>query len=212
MDIGLGLPISDPSALIDWARRAEDGPFRTVALLDRLAHANPEPLVTLAAIACATHRIRVQTEVLIAPLHRTALLAKQAATLGAVSGGRFTLGIGLGGFDDDYVVAGVDRRTRGARLDTQMARLHELWADGTVARPAGRRCCSAASHRPFWSGWGAGATASSVRSSRPHRCRVCSAGWPTPGAGPVAPVRRGWWCRSTPRSGRRRSWPTPGPP
>lgn len=116
MDIGLGMPVSDPASLIAWARRAEDGPFRTVALLDRLAYPNPEPLVALAAVAGATTQIRVQTEVLIAPLHRTALLAAQAATLDRISGGRFTLGIGLGGFDEDYVAAGVDRRTRGARL------------------------------------------------------------------------------------------------
>ncbi|GDY30311.1 hypothetical protein GTS_19440 [Gandjariella thermophila] len=59
--------------------RAEAGPFSTLALLDRLVYHNPEPLVTLASIAGATSRIRVQTEVLLAPLRDPVLLAKQSA-------------------------------------------------------------------------------------------------------------------------------------
>lgn len=128
MNIGLGLPVDDPGQLLSWARRADAGPFTTLGLLDRLVHDNPEPLITLAALAGATHRIRVQTEVLLAPLHRTALLAKQTATLDRLSGGRFTLGIGIGGRDDDYVATGVDVHRRGRRLDEQMAVLRRLWA------------------------------------------------------------------------------------
>ncbi|MGH3624910.1 MAG: LLM class flavin-dependent oxidoreductase [Sciscionella sp.] len=97
MDVGIGLPIGDTGALPDWARQAEEGPFNTVGLLDRLVYDNPEPLVALAAIVGATSRIRVRTEVLLAPLREPALLAKQSVTLDRVSGGRFTLGLGLGG-------------------------------------------------------------------------------------------------------------------
>lgn len=97
MKIGLGLPVDDPDVLLDWARRADAGPFSTLGLLDRLAWPNPEPLVTLAVLAGATHRIRLQTEVLLAPLRGTALLGSQAATLDRLSGGRFTLGLGIGG-------------------------------------------------------------------------------------------------------------------
>ncbi|MCM2417430.1 LLM class flavin-dependent oxidoreductase [Streptomyces sp. RKAG293] len=128
MNIGLGLPVDDPGRLLSWARRADAGPFTTLGLLDRLVHDNPEPLITLAALAGATHRIRVQTEVLLAPLHRTALLAKQTATLDRLSGGRFTLGIGIGGREDDYLATGVDVHRRGRRLDEQMAVLRRLWA------------------------------------------------------------------------------------
>ncbi|MYX44206.1 LLM class flavin-dependent oxidoreductase, partial [Streptomyces sp. SID89] len=88
MNVGIGLPIGDPATLLTWARRADAGPFTTLGLLDRLVYDNPEPLVALAVLAGATSRIRVQTEVLLAPLRDTALLAKQAATLDRMTGGR----------------------------------------------------------------------------------------------------------------------------
>jgi alkanesulfonate monooxygenase SsuD/methylene tetrahydromethanopterin reductase-like flavin-dependent oxidoreductase (luciferase family) len=128
MDVGLGLPISDPDALLTWARRAEAGPFTTLGLLDRIVYDNPEPLVTLAAIAGATSRIRVMTEVLIAPLRRTALLAKQSATLDRICGGRFTLGVGVGVREDDFRAAHVEYRRRGRLLDEQMRTLRRVWS------------------------------------------------------------------------------------
>ncbi|WP_328749857.1 LLM class flavin-dependent oxidoreductase [Streptomyces sp. NBC_00285] len=128
MNIGLGLPVDDPAHLLTWARRADAGPFSTLGLLDRLVYDNPEPLVTLAVLAGATSRIRVQTEVLIAPLYNTALLAKQTATLDRLSGGRFTLGIGVGGREDDCLAAGIDLHSRGRRLDEQMTLLRRTWS------------------------------------------------------------------------------------
>ncbi|MGW7080074.1 LLM class flavin-dependent oxidoreductase [Streptomyces sp. NPDC054866] len=128
MNVGIGLPIGDPTTLLTWAQRADAGPFSTLGLLDRLVYDNPEPLVALALLAGATSRIRVQTEVLLAPLRDTALLAKQAATLDQMSGGRLVLGLGVGGREDDHQVAGTDIRTRGRRLDEQMAVMRRLWS------------------------------------------------------------------------------------
>jgi alkanesulfonate monooxygenase SsuD/methylene tetrahydromethanopterin reductase-like flavin-dependent oxidoreductase (luciferase family) len=136
MKIGLGLPADDPTALLTWARLADAGPFTTLGLLDRLVYDNPEPLVALATVAGATSRIRVQTEVLIAPVHNTAVLAKQTATLDRMSGGRFTLGIGVGGREDDFRAAGVDLRRRGRRLDEQMALLRRMWSGSEGIGPA----------------------------------------------------------------------------
>ncbi|NEB11122.1 LLM class flavin-dependent oxidoreductase [Streptomyces coelicoflavus] len=137
MRIGLGLPVDDPALLLSWARRADALPFSTLGLLDRLVYDNPEPLTTLAALAGATSRIRLQTEVLIAPVHNTALLAKQTATLDRLSGGRFTLGIGVGGRADDFLAAGIDLHRRGRRLDEQMPLLRRTWQGEPYARGAG---------------------------------------------------------------------------
>ncbi|MEV7966001.1 LLM class flavin-dependent oxidoreductase [Sphaerisporangium sp. NPDC088356] len=128
MNVGLGLPIGEPDSLLTWARRAEAGPFTTLGLLDRIVYDNPEPLATLAAIAGATSRVRVMTEVLVAPLRQTALLAKETATLDRISGGRFTLGVGVGVREDDFRAAGVEYRRRGRRLDEQMATLRRVWS------------------------------------------------------------------------------------
>ncbi|AWS47092.1 LLM class flavin-dependent oxidoreductase [Streptosporangium sp. 'caverna'] len=137
MKVGLGLPASDPTSLLGWARRAEAGPFSTLGLLDRIVYDTPEPMVTLAAIAGITSRIRVQTEVLLAPLRATALLAKQAATLDRLSDGRFTLGVGIGAREDDYRAVGVDARSRGRRLNEQMATLRRVWAGEPYAEDVG---------------------------------------------------------------------------
>ncbi|WP_131738506.1 LLM class flavin-dependent oxidoreductase [Actinomadura roseirufa] len=137
MNVGLGLPISDPASLLSWAAAADTGPFSTLGLLDRLVYDNPEPLVALAAVAGATSRVRVQTEVLLAPLREPALLAKQAATLDRVSGGRFALGLGVGGRPDDHVVTNVDLRTRGRRLDEQMGVMKRIWSGAPYSDEAG---------------------------------------------------------------------------
>ncbi len=137
MNVGLGLPVDDPELLLTWAQRADAGPFSTLGLLDRLVYHNPEPLVTLAVLAGATSRVRLQTEVLLAPLREPALLAKQAATLDRLSHGRFTLGIGVGTREDDYLAVGVDFHARGARLDRQMDVLRHMWSGASYADGAG---------------------------------------------------------------------------
>lgn len=128
MHIGLGLPITDHGSLSDWARRADTGPFTTIGLLDRLVYHNPEPLITLALLAGVTTRIKLQTEVLLAPLREPALLAKQAATLDRLCGGRFVLGLGVGGRADDHEASGTDIHTRGRRLDHHVDLMRRVWA------------------------------------------------------------------------------------
>lgn len=136
-DRGYRPTCSDPAIPVEWARRAERGPFDTIAILDRLVYDNPEPVIAPAAIAAVTTRIRLQTEVVPAPLRDTALLAKQSATLDRISNGRFTLGVGDGGRVDDYHAAGIDIRTRGKRLDTQLDRMRLLWAGEPFSDEAG---------------------------------------------------------------------------
>jgi alkanesulfonate monooxygenase SsuD/methylene tetrahydromethanopterin reductase-like flavin-dependent oxidoreductase (luciferase family) len=127
VNVGVGLPSTTPETdgaqVLEWARRADALPFSSVAVLDRVAYASFEPFATLAAAAGATTRVRVATMIAIAPLRATALLAKQAASVNALSGGRMTLGLGIGARVEDYEVAGVDHRGRGQRFAEQLAYL-----------------------------------------------------------------------------------------
>jgi alkanesulfonate monooxygenase SsuD/methylene tetrahydromethanopterin reductase-like flavin-dependent oxidoreductase (luciferase family) len=129
MRVGVGLPNTIPGSdgrlLVEWARRADAGPFSTLAVLDRLAYDSIEPFTALAAAAAVTERIGLATMIVIGPLRNTALLAKQAASVDALSGGRLTLGLAVGARLDDYEVAGVDHRRRGARLSEQLATLRD---------------------------------------------------------------------------------------
>jgi alkanesulfonate monooxygenase SsuD/methylene tetrahydromethanopterin reductase-like flavin-dependent oxidoreductase (luciferase family) len=137
MDVGVALPNAVPGAtgdqLTEWARRAEVHGFSTLGTIDRIVYDNYEPLIALAAAAAVTERIGLATTVLLAPLRtNTALLAKQAHSVNALSGGRLTLGIGLGARDDDYERSGVELRGRGKRLDAMLEEMKEIWTGDEV--------------------------------------------------------------------------------
>jgi alkanesulfonate monooxygenase SsuD/methylene tetrahydromethanopterin reductase-like flavin-dependent oxidoreductase (luciferase family) len=133
VDIGIGLPNTVPGTegrtLIDWARHAEEAGFSTLGTIGRLVFPNYEELIALSAAAAVTSRIRLTTSVLLAPLYtNSALLAKQAASLDRLSGGRLVLGLGLGGRDDDFAASGVSTHHRGRRLDEQVALMRRVWS------------------------------------------------------------------------------------
>jgi len=125
VNVGVGLPTTTPGAdgalVVEWAKRADAGSFTSLAVLDRLAYESFEPFTALAAAAGVTSRVRLATMVAAGPLRPTALLAKQAASLHALSGGRLTLGLAIGARLEDYEAAGVDHRDRGRRLAEQLA-------------------------------------------------------------------------------------------
>src|SRR5437764_9490948 len=125
MDVGIGLPATIPGVqrdqLLEWARRAEARGFSSLGTIDRIVYANYEPLIALAAAAAVTERIRLATTILIAPYRaNAALLAKQASSVDALSGGRLVLGVAVGGREDDYEVSGVDFHTRGRRFEEML--------------------------------------------------------------------------------------------
>jgi alkanesulfonate monooxygenase SsuD/methylene tetrahydromethanopterin reductase-like flavin-dependent oxidoreductase (luciferase family) len=137
VDIAIGLPNAVPGTtgaqLVEWARRAEVRGFSSLGTIDRIAYENYEPLMALAAAAAVTERIGLCTSVLLGPLRANAAeLAKQALSVQALSGGRFTLGIGLGGREDDYEISGIETRGRGRRLDAMLERIEEVWSGGQV--------------------------------------------------------------------------------
>lgn len=129
MQIGVGLNAVIPGAsgadVLAWARRAEAGGLSTVGIIDRMTYVGHESLTTLAAVAGATDRIRLMTTVLVAPQRNPGVLVKQALTLASLSGGRLSLGIGIGSRPSDYRVAGagVAFGERAARVEDQLDRL-----------------------------------------------------------------------------------------
>jgi len=139
MRVGVNLPSDsagiDAPLLLDWARRADDGPFSTLGVTDRLVWDTWEPFATLAAAAAVTRRIALMTTIAIAPLRQPAMLAKAAATLDALCGGRFVLGLGIGPREDDYQAAGLEWRSRGRRFAETLAALRAAWEEGSTIGP-----------------------------------------------------------------------------
>jgi alkanesulfonate monooxygenase SsuD/methylene tetrahydromethanopterin reductase-like flavin-dependent oxidoreductase (luciferase family) len=117
----------DRRGTVEWARRAEAAGFSSLGTIDRIAFPNYESLISLAAAAAVTERIRLVTDILLAPLRNAALLAKQAATLDSLSEGRLVLGLAVGGREDDYAVTGADFASRGQTFDRQLEELTALW-------------------------------------------------------------------------------------
>ncbi len=137
MDIGIGLPnpIRDAPGrlLVDWARRAEERGFSTLATIDRIAFPSYESLIALSAAAAVTERIGLLTNVLLAPTRAPVLLAKEAAAVDQISGGRFTLGLGVGGRADDFEAAGRSFEDRGRRFEQDLELMHAAWRGEPVA-------------------------------------------------------------------------------
>lgn len=140
MNVGVGLPNSLPGVdaftLLDWARRADEGPFSSLGVLDRVQWESYEPMATLAAVAPMTRRIRLATTIVIGPLRNTTLLAKEAASVDALSGGRLTLGLAVGARREDYEVAGVPAADRGRRLTDQLVELRTAWGQDGIGPPS----------------------------------------------------------------------------
>ena len=140
MQIGVGLPTSVPGTngqlIIEWARKADEGSFSSLGVVDRLVYNSFDALVALSAAAAVTYRVRLATTIVIGLLHNTPVLAKMAGSLDAIAGGRLILGLAVGARKEDYDAAGVEYRNRGKRLTEQIVTLRTLWEDGTAPEGA----------------------------------------------------------------------------
>jgi alkanesulfonate monooxygenase SsuD/methylene tetrahydromethanopterin reductase-like flavin-dependent oxidoreductase (luciferase family) len=140
MKVGVGLPaISGISGqmVLDWAKKVDAGPFSSLGSIDRIAYGNYESLIMLAAAAGVTQRVRLMTSILLAPLRNTGVLAKQLASLDAISGGRLTAGLAVGGREDDYLAAPASFHDRGKRFEEQLSLMKRIWSGQPVGDGVG---------------------------------------------------------------------------
>ncbi len=139
----------DPGAAKAFAVAVEELGYNHILAFDHVVGGNPEshegkdlfydythaflePLVGFAYMAAVTERIEFFTGILIAPQRQTVLIAKQAATLDFLSGGRLRLGIGIGWNDIEYEALGVDFTIRGKRSEEQKDLMRPLWTEPLV--------------------------------------------------------------------------------
>ena len=136
MKIGITLPSfvhgADREAILGWCRRVDEGAFSSVSVGERIAYPSHELVTTLAFAAAATERVRILSTVAVLPIHDPVRFAKQMATVDVLSGGRLTVGVGVGGRESDYAALGVPFERRFARLDEQVAMMREVWRGATV--------------------------------------------------------------------------------
>lgn len=136
MDLGITLPSFvrgvDRDAIVEWCRRIDDGPFSSVSVGERIAFPSHELVTTLAFAAAATERVRIISTIAVLPIHETVQFAKQMATVDVLSGGRLTVGVGVGGREQDYVAFGAPFAGRFSRLDEQVELMRRVWRGEAV--------------------------------------------------------------------------------
>ncbi len=142
LDIG-----TDPAKIRDWAQAAEDLGYAYIEVPDHVFGAKArdgwaplynekdsfhETFVTLGFLAAVTKTIGLSSGILIAPQRQTGVIAKQAAEVDLLSGGRLRLGIGLGWNHVEYEALGAHWKTRGVRQAEQVEVLRRLWSEDLV--------------------------------------------------------------------------------
>jgi probable F420-dependent oxidoreductase len=145
MRIGFGAPVSGawatPENLARFATRAEQAGYASLWSFQRLLvpegsgmdpvyHSVLDPMAALAYAASATSSIRLGVAVINLPFVSPVYLAKQAATVDILSGGRLDLGLGIGWMPEEFAATGASMARRGARADEYVAVLRRLWAEG----------------------------------------------------------------------------------
>jgi probable F420-dependent oxidoreductase len=153
MQVGLTFPQSeigaDPIAIRDYAQAAEDLGYEHLLAYDHVLGADPtnregwrgythetmfhESLTLFGYLAAVTQRLELVTGVIVLPQRQTALVAKQAAEVDVLSGGRLRLGVGIGWNAVEYEALGEDFSTRGARIEEQIEVMRLLWTREVVS-------------------------------------------------------------------------------
>jgi len=146
MKIGIVFPQTEigarPSDVAEFARSADDLGYDSLVAYDHIMGVVPrspdwigyahtdmfhEPFVLFGYLAAITRRLELTTGIIVLPQRQTALVAKQAAEVDVLSGGRLRLGVGVGWNNAEFEAVGADFATRGARIEEQVAVLRALW-------------------------------------------------------------------------------------
>lgn len=133
MQIGMTMPVMEPNLdralLKSWAQEIDDGPFSSLCWGERIAFDNPDSLTLLGALAAWTDRVQLVTTVIVPQLHDPVMCAKALATGDVLSGGRLTVGIGVGGRHEDYHAVGADPATQTMRgMAERVEIMRRVWA------------------------------------------------------------------------------------
>ena len=138
---------TDPAKIRDWAQAAEELGFHGIEVADHVFGAAPrggwkpvysehdpfhETFTTMAFIAAVTKKVQLCSGVLILPQRQTGVVAKQAAQVDILSGGRLRLGVGVGWNHVEYEALGIEWKTRGARQAEQIEVMRKLWTEDLV--------------------------------------------------------------------------------
>lgn len=132
MHINMGLPTLFPHGRdteLTWYRKIDEGPWDGLTTYERVLYPDSWAVVPqLAAAAAVTERVRLWTDVVALPMRDPVLFAKDLATVDVLSGGRLTLGVGIGAWDEDYVAVGSALDRKRQRMDQSVATMRTVWA------------------------------------------------------------------------------------
>ena len=144
MEFGVTVPnnwgVEDPQAVVNFGPLAEELGFDSVWVMDHLFNNGYirerlddkpyyHPMATLSHISALTSRLQLGTSVLVLPYHNPVELAKYAATLDQMSGGRVILGVGVGAMTPEFDALGIPMSQRGLLTNESMDIMRELWSN-----------------------------------------------------------------------------------
>lgn len=132
MKLGIGLPNTlvpelNRGLFLDWARLADQAGFHVFGTIDQPGYDSWDPLVSLAAAAAVTERVRLGATILQLANRNEVLVAKQAAMIDRLSGGRLDLGIAVGARESDFKALGARFAGRGRKFERQVRKIRRVW-------------------------------------------------------------------------------------
>jgi alkanesulfonate monooxygenase SsuD/methylene tetrahydromethanopterin reductase-like flavin-dependent oxidoreductase (luciferase family) len=131
MDIAVTLPTMLPhgrAEFVRWCRQIDEGPWSSLAVPERVTFTSHSLVVQLAGAAALTERVRLWSTLIVLPAHNEVQVAKDMASVDQLARGRLTLGVGVGGREQDYRAIGGNFSRRWQRMDDQVARMRRIWA------------------------------------------------------------------------------------